>query len=119
MKSTHPGPTITVDQLPVPLRAVALIDAKTAAAVGQMSISKWYDEVRLGKAPQPAIREPRFTRWRQADVLRYWERRGQEAANDPHAGEAVVTKAKKASEAARACRESAIHRLGADRRAVG
>jgi predicted DNA-binding transcriptional regulator AlpA len=58
----------------------ALVDAPTAASVGQVSTSQWYDEVRDGKAPQPVIRSPRFTRWRLVDVRAYWLRRAEEGS---------------------------------------
>lgn len=51
---------------------VALIDAPKCAAIGSMGISWWYEEVRQGRAPQPVVRKPRCTRWRLADVLKFW-----------------------------------------------
>lgn len=92
-----------VQGVPQVLADVSLIDAKACAAVGAMSLSWWHDEVRAGRAPQPVIREPRCTRWRLVDVRRYWEAR---AANglDTSAAREVITRAKRASEAARAKR---------------
>ena len=58
--------------LPPPLVEVALVDAKTAAAVGGLSANWWLDCVRNGAAPQPAVRLPRFTRWRLTDVVEFW-----------------------------------------------
>src|SRR5438046_3100451 len=54
--------------IPHALLDVALIDAPGIAVAGCMSVSQWHTLVRLGKAPAPAIRSPRFTRWRVADV---------------------------------------------------
>ena len=58
--------------LPSALAEVALVDARTAAATGGMSESWWTDRVRTGIAPKPAVRLPRFTRWRVADVVEFW-----------------------------------------------
>ena len=89
--------------LPAPLADVALIDAKACAAVGAMGVSWWHVEVREGRAPQPAIRGPRCTRWRLADVRAYWAERASKGADTPTSA-AVIAKAKKASDAARAKR---------------
>jgi predicted DNA-binding transcriptional regulator AlpA len=103
------GPTVTAKtqftEVPASLAAVALIDAPTAAAAGQMSVSWWHDKVRTGEAPAPVIREPRCTRWRLSDVCAYWKARAEspnlEVAN------LVTGKAKRASDAARAKRAAA------------
>lgn len=88
---------------PLPdLGAVALIDAAGAAAVGAVSLSAWYELVRVGDAPAPAIRSHRFTRWRVVDVHAYWERRIAEASADDAAK--VVAQAKKASAQAKSKR---------------
>lgn len=58
-------------QIPNALADVALIDRRTFAAAGAMSVSQLDELVRSGDAPQPVIRQPRFTRWRMADV-RAW-----------------------------------------------
>jgi hypothetical protein len=58
--------------LPDRLAEVALIDAKTCAAVGAMSISWWHEEVRTGRAPKPSIRRPRCTRWLMSEVHAFW-----------------------------------------------
>ena len=58
--------------LPADLLCVALIDANTCAAAGGMSVSWWHEAVRAGKAPAAAIRKPRCTRWRLADVQAFW-----------------------------------------------
>ena len=78
------------------LADVALVDAKHAAAVGGMSVSWWHEQVALGIAPQPVIREPRMTRWRVADVARFWRERAASAVHDSR----VVEAARKGSAAA-------------------
>lgn len=67
---------LAVPNLPPPLAEVSLIDAPTCAAVGQMGVSWWYGEVRAGRAPAPAIRQPRCTRWRLSEVREFWRARG-------------------------------------------
>ena len=86
--------------LPPELAAVALVDAKACAAVGGMSVTWWYDEVQAGRAPQPAIRAPRCTRWRMTEVRDFWERFAAQGTDNDRA-RAVVNVAKKASAAAR------------------
>jgi predicted DNA-binding transcriptional regulator AlpA len=81
------------------LADVALIDAKTCAAVGSMSVSWWHAEVASGRAPAPVIREPRCTRWTLASVRAYWAERAELGTDTPAAGK-VIAKAKKASAAA-------------------
>ena len=99
------GPTMTAktDFPPVPpaLADVALIDAPTCAATGGMSVSWWHDEVRTGRAPAPAVRQPRCTRWRLSDVVAFWQAFATKGAADTRAAEQVTAKAKKASAAAR------------------
>jgi predicted DNA-binding transcriptional regulator AlpA len=90
--------------LPADLAAVALIDAPTCAAAGAMSVSWWHEEVRAGRAPKPAIQQPRCTRWRLVDVARFWADRAGQAAADSQAGAGVKARATKASAAARAKR---------------
>ena len=63
--------------LPDDLAAAALIDAKTCAAIGSMGTSWWFAAVRDGRAPAPAFRAVRATRWRRADVLAFWQNLGQ------------------------------------------
>ncbi|HQC99491.1 MAG TPA: hypothetical protein PK306_27670 [Aquabacterium sp.] len=55
-------------QVPPALADVALVDGPTCAAAAAMSISQWNELVRAREAPQPVVRQPRFTRWRMADV---------------------------------------------------
>ncbi len=61
-----------LSDVPDSLKDVALIDAKTCAAVGGMSVSSWNGLVRSGAAPQPAIRTNRYTRWRAIDVRTFF-----------------------------------------------
>ena len=107
--SNHMGPAVkaktdlklAAHPLPINLADVALIDAPTCAAAGAMSVSWWHDEVRAGRAPQPAIRKPRCTRWRLADVAAFWINFASGNEADPEAGERVTAQAKKASIKAR------------------
>jgi predicted DNA-binding transcriptional regulator AlpA len=57
---------------PTQLAEVQLIDGRTAAHIGGMSISWWHEKVAEGIAPQPVFRAPRCTRWRLMDVARFW-----------------------------------------------
>ncbi|MDE2395488.1 MAG: hypothetical protein KGM91_08605 [Burkholderiales bacterium] len=92
---------------------MALIDAPTSAAAGGMSVSWWHDKVRLGEAPQPAVRQARCTRWRLADVLAFWQAFADKGQADTEAAALVTAKAKKASAAARVKRTAAAQGVGA------
>lgn len=105
------GPSLVPDSL----LDVALVDATTCAATCGCSLSQWHADVRSGKGPAPAIRQPRFTRWKVADLRAYLLARVSEAAEDPATGAAVIAKAKRASEAAQAKRAG----LARAERAVG
>lgn len=96
----HPSPV--AHNLPADLAAVALIDAKTCAAPGAMSVSWWHEKVASGEAPQPAIRAPRCTRWRIKDVAEFW-RTFAEQGNTTAAAK-LKAQAVKASAAAKAKR---------------
>ena len=98
----HPKPAAC--PLPADLAAVALIDAPTCASVGGLSLSWWHAEVAAGRAPKPVIRQPRCTRWRLADVRDYWTQRAEQGIDD---SAPVMNKAKRASAAAKAKRDSA------------
>ncbi len=87
--------------LPADSADVALIDAPTCAAAGDMSVSWWHEEVRTGRAPAPAIRKPRCTRWRLADVRAYWIECAQKTAATTHTAALVKAHAAKASAAAK------------------
>jgi predicted DNA-binding transcriptional regulator AlpA len=90
---------------PEALADVALIDAKTCAAVGGMGVSWWLAEVAAGRAPQPVIRQPRCTRWTCTSVRDYWAARAEKAAADTDTA-STMTRAKKASVAAQARRRA-------------
>ena len=85
---------------------VSMIDAQSCAAAASISISSWHAEVREGTAPQPAVRLPRMTRWRLADVRDWLIQR---AARDHD--QSVVEKATRASAKAQAARR-AVQRAG-------
>ena len=79
---------------------MALIDGPSCAAAAAMSVSAWLQAVRDGRAPQPAIRRPRFTRWRASDV-RGW------LAGMANDSTVTIQRAKRASLAAHAKRQAA------------
>lgn len=54
--------------LPAALADVALIDGPTCAIARGVSISQWHELVRTKMAPQPVVRQPRYTRWRVCDI---------------------------------------------------
>jgi predicted DNA-binding transcriptional regulator AlpA len=93
--------TTKIDLPPVPLalQDVAHIDGPTCAAAAGNSLSSWHKLVRLKQAPQPVIRQPRFTRWRLADVRAWLIERTSQQCVDTAA--AVTEKARKASAEAR------------------
>ena len=94
-------PKIAPRPLPADVADVALIAAATCAAVGDVSLSWWHEEVRAGRAPKPAIQQPRFTRWLLLDVRRFWAERAAYASTDTAAGARMAERAKKASMKAR------------------
>lgn len=96
----------------VEVAGLQLIDGTTCAGIGSMSLSWWLEEVRAGRAPAPAIRQSRCTRWRHVDVLNYWRGRLEQAADDTRAAEFVIVRAKSASDAARKKRAGAKHHSG-------
>jgi predicted DNA-binding transcriptional regulator AlpA len=91
-------------QIPPALDSLALIDAKTAAAVGGMSASWWFGQVAAGAAPQPAIRAPKRSRWLLDDVRRFWVCMIERAKVD--ADTRTVTNAKRAVAAKQAKRHA-------------
>jgi len=101
--------TVKTDLPPIlpALAGVALIDAPTCAAAGGMSVSWWHEEVRTGRAPAPAVRQPRCTRWRLADVSAFWLAFASKGENDTKSAAQVTAQAKKASTAARVKRAGA------------
>ena len=106
--TTKTDPKSPMRPLPADLASVALIDATTCAATGDVSVSWWHGEVRATRAPKPVIQQPRFTRWRLADVRRFWAERAARAAADTTAGERMSARAKKASIKAQATRKARI-----------
>lgn len=98
--------------LPANLVDIALIDASTCAAPGDLSVSWWLEEVRAGRAPQPVIRKPRCTRWRLVDVRTFWVEFATQGERDIEAGERMTARAKKASAAAQAKRARATLAAG-------
>lgn len=96
-------------EVPAALAEVQLIDAPTCAAAAGMSVSWWHDEVRTGRAPAPAIRQPRCTRWLLSQVHSWLLERTSSA----EASNAVLTRAKKASAAAQAKRRTQTEQRGA------
>ena len=111
----HMGPTMTKTALefsrptqapcqvtiPSGLVDVAYIDGGACAAAAAMSISQWHAMVKDGKAPKPAIRKPRFTRWLMADV-RAWLIQFSSQSDFEADSEVVLGKAIRASHAAKA-----------------
>lgn len=99
------------EAIPPSLAEVALIDCNTAAAAASISVSQWHKLVSEGKAPQPAFRSPRCTRWRIADV-RAWliERSSQDI---PSGDSRTVDIARRASAASRAKRAGLYMPAGA------
>ena len=90
--------------LPAELEAVALVDARTCAAAGAVSVGWWYGEVRDGRAPAPVMRGSRCTRWRLADVRDFWRKRAEQSAESDVAAALVQSRAEKASARARQLR---------------
>ena len=102
--SAKTDPKRTARLLPADLAAVALIDAPTCAAAGDMSISWWHGEVHAGRAPAPVFRKPRCTRWRLADVRAFWIDSATKTAADTQVAARVTAQATKASAKAKATR---------------
>jgi predicted DNA-binding transcriptional regulator AlpA len=89
--------------IPPALADVALIDGPTCAAANGGSISNWLALVQSGEAPQPVIRQPRFTRWRLSDVRAFLIERAAQTSHDAE----VIERAKRASAKATAKRQAA------------
>ena len=81
---------------PPVLADVALIDGPTCAAAACMALSGWHELVRTHQAPQPVIRQPRFTRWSLAQVRAWLSERATQGP-DAVSSQRVTEKAKKAS----------------------
>ena len=83
---------------------VALCDITDVCALLRMSGSWIYAEVSAGRFPAPAIRQPRCSRWRIADVRAYLIERTAGGAFNIQAGAPVTARAIGASAAAKAKR---------------
>lgn len=93
--------------IPPALVDAALVDGRTAAACGAISLSQWYDLVRRKEAPQPVVREPRCTRWTLTSVRDFWIARVEKAAADHRGAKLVIDAATRASAAAKSKRRAA------------
>lgn len=113
--NAKPGSISVAHPLSADLADVALISADTCAAIGEASVSWWHEEVRAGRAPRPAIQQPRFTRWRRCQVIEFWANRVARAADGESAAERMATQAKKAS--IKACEPAAVAKARATRQA--
>lgn len=100
------GPRSIAPPIPAALIDIAMIDGATCAAVGDMGLSWWLDEVRAGRAPQPVVREARCTRWDVSEVRAFWIKRRELAKADGQASARISARAKKASDAAQAKRKA-------------
>jgi predicted DNA-binding transcriptional regulator AlpA len=60
---------------PATASAILLMTAKDISTQLRISRSHWHQLVAEGQAPRPAIQQPRFTRWRAADVLAWVDRK--------------------------------------------
>lgn len=89
---------------------VALADIADLIALTRMGRSWLHAAVRRGDFPAPAIREPRCTRWRLADV-RAWLIERVSTGSDPQIAKTLTGRAKKAGDAAQSKRIAA---MGAD-----
>jgi hypothetical protein len=99
--ATNTGCQVTVfHAIPAVLEDVALIDGRACAASAGCSISQWHNWVKQGTAPAPAIRRPRYTRWRICDVRQFLFVLVENASTNLGASQMVMRKAKMASEAA-------------------
>ncbi|MCK6432039.1 MAG: hypothetical protein L6Q68_03260 [Aquabacterium sp.] len=100
--------------IPDPLADVAVIDAKACAAAAGFSVSRWLALVRERAAPQPAVREPRCTRWKLADVRAWLIARAERgAAQQPTPSAAGALKASARAAEARRQRRAELHSVRA------
>lgn len=101
------APATSARLMPTELAEVALIDAATSAAAGDMSLSWWHAAVAAGRAPAPAVRKSRCTRWKLADVRAFWVKFAEAAPDGEEVAAMVTARATKASRAAQAKRAAA------------
>lgn len=91
-------------QVPAALVDFALIDVRQVSVACGLSAHTWQRLVRAGTAPQPAVRAPRYTRWRLADVRAWLLKRAEQF--DHEQAERVVAQARRASAKALASRRA-------------
>jgi hypothetical protein len=91
------------------LEEVALVAVRTCAALGEVSDEWWLQKVRAGEAPAPVIRQPRFTRWRLAEVRAFWLALAEAGLADVENAKRTTAAAKKASDAAHAKKHGSMH----------
>lgn len=91
-------------QVPAALADFALIDVRQVSVACGLSAHTWQRLVRAGAAPQPAVRAPRYTRWRLADVRAWLLQRAEQT--DRGQAERVVAQARRASAMALAARKA-------------
>lgn len=104
--NTRTDPKFAARPIPADLAEVSLLDTRDICAAVRMSASWWHEEVRAGRAPQPVVRMSRCTRWRAADIRQYLIERARHASDEGAA--ALTARAKKASDAAKTKRRSAV-----------
>ncbi len=75
--------------IPQELVAVSLTTAAQCAEAGAVSLSWWYEEVRAGRAPAPAFRGVRCTRWRVSEVADFWRSRSEGGLNGAAKGQSI------------------------------
>ena len=97
---------------PTDLADVAFLDIRDVCAVARMSASWIHDEVRARRFPQPLRFGPRCTRWRSSEVRQWLIDRAAAAEADTETGALLTARAKKASEAAQAKRNSTPRPVG-------
>jgi len=61
------GPALT--ELPINLHPEQRLTAVQAMKLTGRGHSRFYEDVKAGKLPQPAERDKRFVRWRAGDLL--------------------------------------------------
>jgi predicted DNA-binding transcriptional regulator AlpA len=98
--------------VPPALAEFALIDVRQVSAACGLSAHTWQRLVRAGAAPQPAVRAPRYTRWRLADVRTWLQQRAEQ--NDHEQAERVSARARQASAMALAARKARAAALRTD-----
>lgn len=89
---------------------MALVSKRVCCAMGDVGQSWWDERVARGEAPQPAVRAPRFTRWRLADVVAFW--RDVAERGDPDGAAKLTAHARKASAQAKAARAQRLSAKG-------